>query len=791
MVYLQPVPAAPSARGTLARAWPGLRRALPVVAVVVAVLIANGPFLVGPFDAGSSVAFSGLAVHIRHGMLPGYSTLDPNYEFQTVDLGRRAVMEWLHGAVPWWNPYEGVGSPLAGNMQSAAFFPPVVFLASSAGALWMHMFLEVVTGVATLALLRRLGLGVFASTAGGCAFALNGTFAWMTHAPVNVIAFLPLSLLGLEMLRDPAGAGRRAGAVVLALGLALSLYGGFPETAYIDGLLIGVWWLARTVGLSRPEVARFAGRTLAAAAAGVLLAAPLLVAFAADLRGAAIGGHGSSYARAHLAASDSYQLAFPYLAGGIKSLVGFDSTHHALAALWDNVGGYLDTTLLVLAVIGVAGRAHRPLRLALAAWAVLVAARIYGSAAAISVVDLIPGVKAAAFFRYSPVSLEFAMAVLAAFGIDDLGRLDLRRRLVTVGGGLAATALALAVLIHEGLALDHKLTGSVVVAEWRNWSLVWGLGLVALIAAAAFLPGRPRVATLGALLALDAMAMFAVPEFSADRGGYLDTAPVAWLARHAALQRVFSIDGVMQPNVGSYYGVAQIDTNDLPVPGPWDRYVTTRLAHNANGLVFNGALPPSHHPTAVQSLEANVDAYRAVGVAYILAPLAQQLTPPFRPVWSDAYDRIWSLPGAEPLYSATSPGCTVRARGWDGAVVTCARPAQLIRRELDEPGWRATVGGRAVTVSASGPLFQTVPVPAGTSTVTWSFEPPHDRLSLLGPVAAAAVLAGPAAAPAARRRWPRDRTGGGRRYRPQHRRGPDQAPRTAASTDSPAASPVV
>ena len=801
VAYRQPVPEGPpeprldepgEAETRPGGRGPVLLRWLPVLAVIAAVLMANGPFLVGPFDAGSQLAFSGLAVSVHHGLLAGYATVDPNYDFQTVDLGHRVVLDWAHGSIPWWNPYEGVGSPLAGNMQSAAFFPPVLFLATAAGALWMHMLLEVAAGLATLALLRRLGLGRFASTAAGCAFALNGTFAWVTHAPVNVIAFLPLTLLGLEMVRDSAASpapARAVGPAVTAAGLALSLYAGFPETAYIDGLLVALWWLARCAGLPWAAVGRFARRSAAGAAAGVLLAAPILVAFADDLHGASVGGHHGTYARFHVPTFGSFQLAFPYLAGGIKTLAAYDRSHHALAAIWDNVGGYLDTTLLVLALIGVAGRSHRALRLVLAAWSVLVAARIYGSGPATWIVDLVPGIKSTAFYRYSPVSLEFAMAVLAAFGIDDLGRLDLRRRLGTVAGAVAVTGVALAVLVHESAGLSAHLARSAVVTDWRDWSLVWGVALVALVAAAAFLPGRARVATLAALVTLDAVALFAVPEFSANRGGYLDTAPMSWLAAHAGLQRVYSVDGVMQPNAGSYYGVAQIDTNDLPVPGPWDRYVTTRLARNADALVFNGALPPSVHPSAVQSLEANVAAYRAIGVSYILAPEAQPLGRPFEPVWSDGHDRIWSLPGAAPYYSA-GPGCALRPEGWNQVVATCAQPSTVIRRELDEPGWQATVGGRAVTVAASGPIFQAVAVPAGTSTVTWSFEPPHYRLSLLGPLAAVAILAGPAVARAARRRWPR-RPGGGRsRYRPLHRRRSAQAPRSAASTDSPATSPV-
>jgi hypothetical protein len=61
--------------------------------------------------------------------------------------------------------------------------------------------------VSTYLLLRRLARAP-ASAAGGTAFALNGTFAWL-YVPVNPVAFLPLLLLGVEVRRG--GEGRRAG----------------------------------------------------------------------------------------------------------------------------------------------------------------------------------------------------------------------------------------------------------------------------------------------------------------------------------------------------------------------------------------------------------------------------------------------------------------------------------------------------------------------------------------------------------------------------------------------------
>ena len=68
--------------------------------------------------------------------------------------------------------------------------------------------------------------------------------------------------------------------MLIAVALALSLYAGFPEVAFIDGLLALLWFAVRSVGLPRHSLATFAQSVALGAGIGALLAAPILVAFA-------------------------------------------------------------------------------------------------------------------------------------------------------------------------------------------------------------------------------------------------------------------------------------------------------------------------------------------------------------------------------------------------------------------------------------------------------------------------------------------------------------------------------
>src|SRR5579875_2014471 len=133
--------------------------------------------------------------------------------------------------------------------------------------------------MATFALLRQMGLANFAALLGGILYALNGTFAWFADSPILPVAFLPLLLLGVERAFIKAREKQRGGWAWIAIALAYSIYAGFPETAYLDGLLVLAWTLYRF--FVAPPDARwsFARKVSLGAVSGLLIATPLIVSF--------------------------------------------------------------------------------------------------------------------------------------------------------------------------------------------------------------------------------------------------------------------------------------------------------------------------------------------------------------------------------------------------------------------------------------------------------------------------------------------------------------------------------
>jgi hypothetical protein len=692
---------------------------VPCLLIVLAVLAANALYVTGVLDPNPMNQVSGLTTAVTHGPSPGVDAIDPNSGFTAQALGHRAVLDWANGHVPWWNHYEGVGSPLAGEMNAAALFPPVVFMAASNGHLWFQFLLELVAGLATYFLLRRFTRSQWAATAGGIAFALNGTFAWFSHSPVNPIAFLPVIVLGLEQAREAVLEGRRGGWALLAVGLSLSIYAGFPETCFIDGCLVAVWLLARLVVMPERR-SRFLLRSGVGVVVGLLLAAPILVAFVTYLPHAYVGAHNGAYALASFPRAVTPQLFFPYIFG---PLFAFNQNDHTglLARLW--AGGYLTTGLFALAVVGLTGRRYRVLRLFLGGWVLLALGKTLGFWLPTHLVNLVPGIKAAAFYVYAAPSWEFAVIVLAALGFDQIVSARTRWPLA-VCIGLAA--LVLVVIVHAALPTARLIEGAPHARLWTDASVLWGLAVVVAIAVIAFaLPQRWRPLPLLAVLALDGGALFAVPTLAGVRSASVDTAPVTFLQQHLGLERFYTL-GPITPDYGSYFGIRSINVNDTPVPKLWAHYIETKLDRNVNPILFAGWTRLSATgPTAAQELVANLPNYEAVSVKYVLVPhgMTLPITPALPVVFSDQLVDIVRLPATAPYYTASDPRCRVRGSEADRVKVTCPAPATVTRRELYMPGWTATVNGRGVPVHEAMHLVQSVPVPAGRSTVTFAFAP--------------------------------------------------------------------
>jgi uncharacterized membrane protein YfhO len=101
-------------------------------------------------------------------------------------------------------------------------------------------------------------------------------------------------------------------------------------------------------------------------------------------------------------------------------------------------------------------------------------------------------------------------------------------------------------------------------------------------------------------------------------------------------------------------------------------------------------------------------------------------------VFHDSLATIYEMPNPRPFFSTpTSSSCTVTSSSDNSATVNCPSATTLLRTELSMKGWKAFVNGHEVPITTVHKVYQEVSVPAGTSTVTYSFSPPHERDALI------------------------------------------------------------
>ncbi|HWQ84397.1 MAG TPA: hypothetical protein VN363_07515, partial [Anaerolineales bacterium] len=162
----------------------------------------------------------------------------------------------LHGELPLWNPWLGMGAPLVANYQSALFYPPnwlglAAYAAGGVAALaWIQAPLAALHlawagwGMAKLA--RSLGLGPLPQTVAGLAFALSGYLVARLHflSITFTVAWLPWVLLGAVALVQPRRDWQAY--LRLAASLGMMLLAGHAQLSWYTVLLAGLLagWLA-------------------------------------------------------------------------------------------------------------------------------------------------------------------------------------------------------------------------------------------------------------------------------------------------------------------------------------------------------------------------------------------------------------------------------------------------------------------------------------------------------------------------------------------------------------------
>ena len=723
---------------TFYRRLPASTNALALI--VLAVLIGNGLYLVGESNISPIWWTANISTIICH-VTCGRPMIDPNVGFITQPIGHLAAMDLLHGHLPWWNYFEGLGQPLAGEMQSAAFFPLTLLFALPAGLLWFHISLEVIAGISTYFLAKRLGVPLIFATAAGCLFALNGTFAWVGNAVMNPICFLPLLLLGIEMIYDSTRTKNNRGWYLAAIAIALAFYAGFPEVAYFNGLFAIGWAAVRLPSLPRDSRWRAIGRLGLGGGVGLLLSLPILVPFADFTKVANLGHHTAAIdGTAHISIHAVQMWFDPYVHGTLFSNVN-------AASIWGGIGGYFTASVGALALLGLFGRRLRPLRIYLAAWTVIGFCGAFNFLELRKVWNLIPLIENLSFGRYVMSSCELSFILLAAFGMMDLVDSARAKRLFMVTTSVMLLGLVWIVLagsaMNQGVVYSHRARYIFAFLDAIPFIAIIALLVLGVLAKYKVVPLLVALVLVG-----ESLLMFGVPGGESAKYVYVDQGPITFLRTHEGQDRFLDF-AVLTPNWGSQFGLNALNAIDLPFPAKFSKFIETQLYPGltpSNQFVIHNGM--TGLIAQENELVTHFKNYEGASVKYLLMPTALPILPALtnlhvKLVFSDAKANIYEMPSPRPFLSTKSSSCTLTRQNVDRTTVTCPNGAStLVRTELMMPGWKAYVNGKSVTIKTVDGVYQSIKVPQGTSTVTYSFLPPHEKYAVLLALLAALFLVG-------------------------------------------------
>jgi hypothetical protein len=114
---------------------------------------------------------------------------------------------WGKGLLPLWNPYSLAGTPLLGNSQSAALYPPHILMGllhvptglAMVLLAWLHLAWA---GLGVYALVRRLGGSKLGAAVGGMLFALSPFMVAWTGLPsvITTVSWIPWVLMGVAAM---------------------------------------------------------------------------------------------------------------------------------------------------------------------------------------------------------------------------------------------------------------------------------------------------------------------------------------------------------------------------------------------------------------------------------------------------------------------------------------------------------------------------------------------------------------------------------------------------------------
>jgi hypothetical protein len=435
---------------------------------------------------------------------------------------RRAIAE---GTLPYWNPYQGFGTPLLADASFELAYPPTWLVLVLPLAVYYKLFAAghcLWAALGTFVLCRRLGLGAAAAATGGAAFALSGPLlssVSLFHHYAGA-AWMPWVLAALESL---VGRPRIGAALALGTTAGLQLLAGSGDLCLATGILCAArvgWYLIH----GRPRIASLgplAGASLLAVTLAVALGAAQWLPTAEQVARSSRSEQRAMSTYWSLHPLSLLDLAVPRLIAGAP-LTGaarqalFEGRAPLLAGLYVGVGA------LVLGALAL-GLGGRGARLAAGGSLFFLLESLGRHTPLYELLAALPGVALMRYPQKHLLAFSLCTALVAAFGLSSWNGpwTDRQKRRASSVAGALALAAGLALVAATALA-SGKVVAPAILTSVLEEPPVAGMAVLR-IARSAFLLAafalllawratreRPPLAATAAFLVLAAADLVAV-----------------------------------------------------------------------------------------------------------------------------------------------------------------------------------------------------------------------------------------------------------------------------------------
>jgi Bacterial membrane protein YfhO len=739
------------------RALPDLLGVLWFVAVGVALLV---PALrhgthIGTYDLLSQLGLSKHSGIIPHNLVNG-DQIDSMIPWN--DLVWTQVH---HGQIPLWNPYNGLGLPLAFDWQSAPMGMPALvgYLVPLQYSYDVGILVTlVVAGTGVYVLGRVLGLGRLACVFAGTVFELSGALGgWLgyPHGAVMswggwLFAAAILVVRREHRVRDIS---------FFAVVLAMAVYSGQPEVLMVFGLGLGLFTVVlmvqrTTVLRGSGPIIRPLGDLVAASLAGLALAAPLA------LPGLQLISRSTRSGSAAVRTLQPHDLMY-FISQGFDGLPLTGSRAFGDSFFYEETAAYVGIIAVVLAVLALSVGFRRPEVVAFAVVTVVMVAIVF-VAPVNSLMNSLPVLGKVSWVR-SLMAVALGVAILSGFGLDVLVRSHAHRavrRRAAICFGSAGLMLLILFAVGRG-RLPPTL------ASIRSTSFVGPAGGVAAglvvvsMLAIANRGGRPsqsltpaKIGSIAGVVLLSFETAFllssGVPILSSS-STYLSPT-----AAEASLQDVVGTATVgfgygecgqvgIDPSVNAAFRVSELDAYDPIIPSSYYTAWRENTGTNTGFPALNDFCP-----LVTTSAEA-----RLYGVSYVLEAKGSPGLKGGVFVKDVGDEALFHIPAAgiatttplaasgalPPAHALGVPVKVVQPDPATWRIETSATSPQVLRLRLsDVPGWHATIDGKPLHLASFAGVMLQARVPAGSHTIELHYWPSTLTIGIVLATLSAAVL---------------------------------------------------